>query len=346
MTELISIIIANYKDKRYIRHCVSSILKNTTYPNYEIIIVNYGWKKRLKISDLTSHCRKRILILNIPANIGYSSANMIGLKYAKGSFIALLNNDTIVTKEWLRHLYAVIKSDAKIAAAQSRLMLMDLPNRIDSIGHIIDPLGFLRAKGYLKRVQKMQSAIMEACIIQPAACLVRRRVIDEIGLFCEEYFWGHEDTDFSLRALICGYKLIVALNSVVLHKRSATLSHMPEPFIVYYSRRNILMTILKNYQLRSLALILPVHLALVTAMAIWYLYHNKPDCTIAVFRAISWNIKNIRKILKRRYIVQKLRRVDDKTLFSYMDRINIHRILQNRKLGSLSTIHLKRVSVK
>ena len=121
-------------------------------------------------------------------------------------------------------------------------MLLDHPERFDSVGHIIDPLGFLRARGYMQLDNGQYDKPLEICIVQPAACLIRKEIIEKIGLFDSLYFWGHEDTDLSLRLHLIGYKIVMSPKSIVYHKRSATLSRIPEEFIVYYSRRNILMT--------------------------------------------------------------------------------------------------------
>jgi len=363
--ELISIIIATYGTigLKYVKSCVHSILKNTKYPRYEIIIVNYGTSEKLTLECLLNSNSNvtdvPILILNIPRNLGYSGANNLGLKHARGEYIVLLNNDTRVTKGWLTRLYETLKSDDLIIAVQSKLRLMDFPDRIDSVGHTINPLGFLRAKGYLEKDVGQYDEQLDICVIQPASCIMRREALENIGLFDELFFWGHEDTDFSLRARICGYKLVLEPRSIVYHRRSPTISQAEEEFIIYYSRRNMLMTMIKNYEMKTLFIILPVHLFLILVMSLWYLFRRKPNrklkplnkksleaskrlsCFMSVVYALIWILKNMRVIIKGRYAVQSMRKISDKELFKVMDRIDFHRIIKSKKYGSLMKLHLE-----
>lgn len=350
LDELVSIIIVSYNYNNIglslTRNCLKWLLKNTIYPNFEVIVVNYGSKEKLTIDELFDSELlakvKRVVILNTPHNIGYSGANNIALKQSRGRFVVLLNNDTRVTKGWLWQLYRTIKvSNDNVAAVQSKLLLMDFTNRIDSVGHVINPIGFLRAKGYLERDQGQYDRELKICVIQPAACIIRRDVLKKIGLFDSMFFWGHEDTDFSLRARICGYELILEPKSIVYHKRSATISRMPEEFVVYYSRRNILLTMLKTYQVRTLIRVLPLHLFVILIILMWYLWNRKYGCFLAVIRALFWIMRNFKLVVEKRRRVQQTRKISDRELFRVMDKINFHYLLRARKYGSLTTLHLE-----
>jgi len=334
----VSVVVACYRDSDFISRCVNSVLEHTDGIEYEVIVVNYGWSVELALPCESGGIPIRVV--NIPDNIGYSEANNIGLRLARAELVAFLNNDTIVTKGWLSELRRAVVSDDRIAAAQSKLLLLDHPDLIDSVGHVVNPLGFLRAKGYLEKDLGQYDSVTDICILQPASCLIKKRVLDEIGFFDGDFFWGHEDTDFSIRAHLMGYRLVLAPSSVVYHKRSATLVRMPEEFIAYYSRRNIMIALVKNYQLRTLLWVLPLHLVFIVGISLWYLQRGDLECFGAVYRALYWILRNARSILRERTLVQDSRLMDDRELFRLMDPISIAEVLQRRKDGTLAKRHL------
>ena len=119
----ISIIVLNWNGKDITRQCLNSIKKNTLYPDYEIIVVDNGSKdgsiemlKELKNKKLINK-----LIMN-NENKGFAKANNQGFKVADGSYFLMLNNDIIVTKNWLKELVKLIESNERIAAVSSTLV--------------------------------------------------------------------------------------------------------------------------------------------------------------------------------------------------------------------------------
>lgn len=332
----ISIIVVSYKDTLYLTKCLNSIIANTEYPDYEIIVVYYGETKKFFYPS------NKVKVNNIDHNPGYSEANNIGVRQSKGEFLCLLNNDTIVSKGWLTSLNNLLMTTDKIGCVQSKLKLIDYPDRFDSVGHITDPLGFLRVEGYMEQDKGQYDKIREICVVQPAACLIRRTVINEVGLFDSDYFWGHEDTDLSVRIHLSGYKILLDPNSVVYHKRSPAISKMPEEFIVYYSRRNSVLTILKNYELRNSLFAAGFLLLPNIAISAWYVLSGKSNCALAILKAFSWNLVNYKQTCRKRFEIQKRRKVSDRELFKKMDKINLANLFRKRRYGTLALVHSKK----
>ena len=339
MFPLISIIIPSYDGDELTERCIKSVLENTEYPNYEVVVVNYGpgAHRGLDLAD------PRIRVIRVSRNVGYSEANNIGLRHSRGELVAFLNNDTVVCRGWLKELYALLASAGSgVAAVQAKLRLLGQPDRIDALGLDLSPLGFLRPVGYMELDRGQHDTARELCIIQPAACLVRRSVIDEVGgLFDPDYFWGHEDTDFSLRIHLRGYKMLLCPRSLVYHVRSATISRARPEALIYYFRRNMLLTMLKNYGLKALVAYLPVHIALLAAMLVYYLASGKGLYALAVLKAAWWNLRNLRATLAKRALVQTLvRRVPDRVLLARLRGPSLAEVLRARKAGPLEISHL------
>ena len=337
-----SIIIINYNEKKYLEKCIKSILKNTNKINYEIIVVDNGsYDKSIEYLKQLSKINSNIKAVILEKNIGYSPATNIGYNYSNGDLIVLLSNDTIVTSGWLEQLFNVLNSDKRIGCAQSKLLLMDHPSRIDSVGHIVDHLGFLRPRGFMNLDKGQFDCNNDICVVQVVACLLRKSIIDEIGLFDDDYFIIHEDTDLSLRIHLAGYKIALASKSIVYHKRSLTLSKMAPEQLIYLTRRNSLMTILKNYEIRNIIRYLPLVISIYLGMIIWYLLQGRGTYSISMYKAILWNMANLKRIMTKRAFVQNIiRKVSDREVFKKFDKINLARLLKFRKYGPLLTIHL------
>jgi len=107
---LVSIIILNYNAGHLLIDCVESIL-NTHYPNYEVIVVDNA-------SEDNSHtkCKEKfpsIRLIENTENLGYCEGNNVGIRQAKGSFVVILNPDTLAESDWLMHLMSAYKSGKK-----------------------------------------------------------------------------------------------------------------------------------------------------------------------------------------------------------------------------------------
>jgi GT2 family glycosyltransferase len=260
-----------------------------------------------------------------------------------GEYIALLSNDTVVTEGWLHELHLAIKKDSRIMAVQSKLLLYHHPDKIDSLGHRVDPIGFLRAEGYMEDASVVGLKARRVSVMQLVSCLIPRSTISRVGLFDSDYFIIHEDTDISMRIALAGGIIVMVPSSLVYHIRSQTISKLPMHKVVYLNRRNILLTILKNYSSKSLIKLLPIHLFLSLALASWYLFGRRKIlwCTSTI-RGVWWNLINLQKTLaKRRFVQLHIRKVDDTTLFETMYRFNLMSVLKYRHTSPIIHDHIE-----
>jgi GT2 family glycosyltransferase len=145
---LVSIIIVNWNGRQYLSECFSS-LKKQEYTDTEVIFVDNA-----STDDSVEFIRKhypRTKIIENTKNLGFAGANNIGFHQAKGELVLFLNNDTRVTKTFLTELVRVVLSSPKIAGAQGKMLLMDQPERLDSVGAYLTRTGFLYHYGLAKK---------------------------------------------------------------------------------------------------------------------------------------------------------------------------------------------------
>jgi GT2 family glycosyltransferase len=122
---LISVLILNYNGIKYLENCISSVLQ-TTYPNFEVILVdNSSTDQSLKAVKDKFGSDQRLKIIENSSNLGFSGGNNVGYSFSKGEYIAFLNNDTVVSPDWLTHLFNALKNDETIGLAQSLIFNID-----------------------------------------------------------------------------------------------------------------------------------------------------------------------------------------------------------------------------
>lgn len=120
-----SVIVLNYFGENVILNTIKSLLR-LNYPKdgFEIIIVdnNSQDKSRLILNKVAKSARNiKLIFLN--KNLGFSKGNNVGIKAAKGEYVALLNNDCVVDRNWLSELVKTVEKDKKIFAVNSKIKL-------------------------------------------------------------------------------------------------------------------------------------------------------------------------------------------------------------------------------
>ena len=213
-----SLIIVNWNGRDLLGDCLPSLEKQTE-PAEEVIVVDNGSSdgsvEFLKLSFPS------VKVVELDKNYGFAKANNIGIRLARGSRIALLNNDTVVDSRWLAELNHALDNHPEVGFCASKMLMYRDPNIIDSAG---DMLGIARA---YKRGHRRQDGtefnepafVFGACA---GAALYRSEMLADIGLFDETFVTNLEDVDLSFRAQLAGYKCIYVPTAVVYHKVGET----------------------------------------------------------------------------------------------------------------------------
>ncbi len=144
---LVSVIISNYNGKKYLDKCIDSI-KKLDYPagKVEIIVVDNA-----SSDGSVAYIKKRYpeIILRRNQENNYCKGNNIAIEKAKGEYVALLNNDTELDKNWLKELIKVMQSRGKIGALASKILFMD--GKIQSAGHQEYPNFYWGDRGFKEK---------------------------------------------------------------------------------------------------------------------------------------------------------------------------------------------------
>lgn len=223
---LVSVIIPNKDNVDSLKKCILSIVERSTYTNYEIIIVenNSCEKETFEFYQFIQKINNRIKVVNWNGTgFNYSSINNFGVKYAKGEYLLLLNNDIeVITSDWIERMIGICqRKDVGIVGA--KLLYPD--HTIQHCGVIIGLGGvaghmFTDAAeedpGYFSRaiLQQDLSAVTAACL------MVKREVYEEADGLEEKLKVAFNDIDFCLKVREKGYLIVLDPNVNLFHYES------------------------------------------------------------------------------------------------------------------------------
>jgi|TARA_B110000014_G_scaffold236207_1_gene201299 hypothetical protein len=232
----VSIIITNYNGQTLLQKCLESLSK-VEYDNFEIILVDNNSTDGT-IEFVTKNYPS-ITIIKLESNKGFAEPNNIGAKIAKGKYLLFLNNDTIVTPNFISELVSVIENNKKIAICQSLLLQSD--GKIDSSGDFIDNLGVVySSKESPKNLKQISSA-------KGASLLIQNEIFFDLGGFDNRFFATFEDVDLSWRSWIFGYNVVIAPKSVVYHLGGQTIKKIKSE-IAFHGFKNQISMKITNFE--------------------------------------------------------------------------------------------------
>ena len=203
------IIIPVWNQLEFTKKCIESIFRNTSSAFHLIIIDNgSGQPARDYLDKLARDKKDAVTLIRNDRNLGFIKATNEGIKRSNAPYICLLNNDTEVTKGWLEEM---------IKVAEKRKDIGTVNANSNTLGCRVK---FGQRVGIL--AEKLKSFSGEYTLLAWATgfcMLIKREVIDKVGLFDEIYGMGNfEDADFSKRAQKFGYSSVCATASYVYHR--------------------------------------------------------------------------------------------------------------------------------
>lgn len=252
---LISVVIVNWNGKHLLGECLDSLVGQRNIRDVEIILVDNGSEDGSAVFVQGRY--RSVRVVSLPKNIGFAGGNNAGIRPAAGKYIALLNNDTKADPLWLSSLVTTAEADRRtVGMWAGKILSYDHPGIIDNVGLLLYPDGLGRGKGRLERDEGQYDAPGEALFPSGCAALYRKEMLDEIGLFDEEFFAYADDVDIGLRARLAGWECRYVPTAKVFHKYSSSSSAY-SPLKAFLVERNRIWVLLKYYPL-ELVLFSPV----------------------------------------------------------------------------------------
>ena len=217
--EKVSIVLVTYNNLNLTIQCVNSILRNTTWPNYQLIVVDNGSEDGTKdyLERLRDEVPKTKIILN-PENRGFAAANNQGLRDADGDVLLLLNNDTVVPGGWLDPLVLHLR-DSSIG------LIGPVTNTVGNEAKIeVSYTDIQQMQAFADRyTEAHKGQFFDIPMLAMFCVAFRRGILDEVGYLDEAFGIGmFEDDDYSRRVQAAGYRTVCAEDAFVHHYGQAS----------------------------------------------------------------------------------------------------------------------------
>jgi len=242
VTPRVVIIVLNWNGLSDTLECLES-LAGLDYPAYEVVVVDNG-----STDGSLDAIRERftgVTLVENGENLGFTGGNNVGLRRALeqgADYALLLNNDTAVAPDFVRLLVRAAEADAGIGIAGPTIYYYDQPETVWSAGGGID---WRRGKTWMVGlgtcdVGQLGASLREVDFVSGCALLVKRAVLDRIGLLDDRFFAYYEETEWCVRASRAGFRIVHVPGAKVWHKINPG-GRTNSPMVHYYLTRNRLL---------------------------------------------------------------------------------------------------------
>jgi GT2 family glycosyltransferase len=288
---LVSIVTLNWNQTKITCEFLEST-RELLYKNYEILVCDMGSDEDpTEFINLQNFPNTKVL--RSEKNLGFTGGNNWGMRQAKGDFIFVVNNDTEVTPDLLDQLLKPFYKNDSIGVTCPKIRYYHQPDLIQYAG--FNPInvytGRTTAVGN-KEVDKGQhntSGFTHGA--HGCAMMVKREVIEKVGMFPEKFFIYYEEWDWSTRILKAGFKIYYQAQGLIYHKESVTMGKQSPIKVYYHTRNRILYMRRNNNKAQLLAFITFFVFFTVPKSAVQFVWNRQYGHLKSFVRGTVWNLK-------------------------------------------------------
>lgn len=240
----VSVVTPNYNGERFLKTFLDS-LNNDSECIGEVIIIDNG------SSDASLDYLKNntfdfpLVLIENRENLGFAPAVNQGILKAENELIFSINNDTEIEKGSIKALMDLISSGDDIFSVQAKMLQYDNKELIDDVGDEYNLLAWTKKTGENHHSSEYVDVkdIFSSCA---GAAMYKKSLLNEIGLFDDNFFAYMEDVDLAIRSRIHGYRNLLCPEAIVYHIGSATSGSRYNEFKVKLAARNNVWVVYKN----------------------------------------------------------------------------------------------------
>lgn len=240
----LAVIIPTLKADQALDDCLMSLGQQTLTDFQTIVIANGPLNRELQIE-----------VIRNDQNGGYGKAINQGIRASTSDYVLALNDDTVLHPKCLEYLVAAMDSRYEIGMCAPQIRLQN-SNVLDSTGLLIAPDGSSKQRAH-GQLAPDGGPPTHALLPSGCAALYRRAMLDEVGLFEEDFFLYCEDTDLGLRARWKAWECVYVPNAIVQHSYSHS-SDRASSMKAYYVERNRILVVFRNFPFYAV-LVSPFH---------------------------------------------------------------------------------------
>lgn len=242
VTPRVAIIVLNWNGLVDTLECLES-LAGLDYPSFEVVVVDNGSTDGAVEAVRT--CFPQVTLIENGENLGFTGGNNVGLRHAllqEADYVLLLNNDTEVAPDFLRCLVEAMEADPRVGIAGPTVCYYERPDLIWSAGGAID---WRRGRTWMVGLNTADAGQFgdlprPVDFVTGCAMLVKREVVERVGLLDERFFAYYEEAEWCVRAQRAGFSIIHVPQAKVWHKIPLD-ARDTSPSVHYYMTRNRLL---------------------------------------------------------------------------------------------------------
>lgn len=297
---LVSFITITYNGFNDTCELIESLQTHVKSVSYEIIVVDNASKNNeaRTIGDKYPF----VTAIRSEKNLGFSGGNNLGIRQARGEYIFLINNDTYVIDDKLSQLVDRLKANKNIAALSPKLKYAEPPFLVQFAG--FTPLTSVTLRnstiGSGESDETLYNTALPTPYLHGAALMIKREVIDRVGMMPEIFFLYYEELDWCTHITKAGYELWYDPAWCVYHKESRSTGN-ESPLKICYMTRNRLLYAWRNLEFPNKYLSI-IYLILVAnaKSVLTYLLKGKTNLAAAVLKGTSgfFSLKNKKEQIK------------------------------------------------
>ncbi len=306
---MVSIIIVNYNGKDLLKECLDSVLAQS-YGDFEIVLVDNNSTDGSVEYVEGNYNDSRLRLVKANDNYGFAGGNNLGYKHVKGEYVVLLNNDTMVSRDWLKCLVEAIEKDENTGMVQSLVITEGIPAEHYKKNGTINLLGH-NVMGFFEIGKDGTGNILQA---NGCSLIIRWNLVEELGgLFPDEYFAYAEDTYLSLKVMFYGKKIMHTSKSIVYHKGNVTTKKQIASKMYFYRERNRLLNFIVffsgGFEMKYLA-----YLGFNFWTKLMLSFFSRNYSTGGLIKAYWWILTNPKWIRDHRFLLNGYKKCEEEKI--------------------------------
>jgi len=275
----LSIIIVSYNTCDLTLNAIRSVFASKTNYLFEVFVVDNASKDQT-VNRIRNEFPSVKLISNTE-NVGFSRANNQAIRQSQGDYVLLLNSDTVIETDTLDIVLNFMEENKKVGASGCKIVLPDgTLDKASRRGFPTPSASFYYVTGMNRlfpknpRFNQYQLGHLDPDEVYPVDCLVgafmvvRKEVIEQVGLLDEDYFMYGDDIDWCYRIKEAGWEIVYYPKTTIIHHKSASSRNKPAK-IIYEFHRAMLLFYNKHYRKKyNLIVTLLVYLGICTNLSL------------------------------------------------------------------------------
>lgn len=296
----ISIITVNYNGCAHTLDLLRSA-RQLSYKNTEVIVVDNASSESV---DAIEEQYPEAVLIRSKINLGFAGGNNVGIRAAKGAYLYLVNNDTVLPEHALEPLLLSAQQHEDAGIICPKILYYDDPGTIQYAGYTaIHPIT-IRNKGigYQEKDKGQYDKPTITALAHGAAMFIPKTVAQKTGLMAEQFFLYYEEIDYAERIKRVGYKILYEPGSTILHKESMSVGK-ESVLKAYYMSRNRLLYLRRNvsWPLFFVSLLYCTMIALPKNVT-FYAVSGQWKHATAYIRGFWWNCMHFKNIHSNPYL--------------------------------------------